>query len=304
MTKGLFFTTGGIHLATMLGMVMELQNRVENPNVCGGISAGALLAAIIATHGVDEGVQIMQKHTKDTLLENRHGFFNTFLSVLFNESLVKSDHLQALVKQLLMDKPLKSDLYLGYTEENSMQYVSKKFKKGNLYKDLYLHVLASMSLPLYLPSTEIDGKSYIDGGLYHCLPIEGIQSVVKECTEKKEPLDLVVLGSKPNNYFIQDAVQKRHFFSMASKALHYMKGIEAIVIHNDTLLLREILGNAKAHQEHVNLSYFHLKQKHVAFWDKKIPFENYGKISKEDVEKLVNLGRSIVSESLKTNLKF
>ena len=83
-----------------------------------------------------------------------------------------------------------------------------------------------------------------------------------------------------------------------------MKGIEAIVIHNDTLLLREILGNAKAHQEHVNLSYFHLKQKHVAFWDKKIPFENYGKISKEDVEKLVNLGRSIVSESLKTNLKF
>lgn len=304
MTKGLFFTTGGIHLATMLGMVMELQPRVQDPDVCGGISAGALLAAIIATHGVEKGVQLMQEHTKDTLLENRHGFFNTFLSVLFDESLVKSDHLQALVRELLKDKELQCDLYLGYTEENTMQYVSKKFEKGTLHKDLHLHVLASMSLPLYLPSTKIDGKSYVDGGLYHCLPVEGIRSVVLECTEKKEPLDLVVLGSKPNNYFVQDAINKRRFFAMASKALHYMKGIEAVVIHNDTLLLQEILGNAKAHQEHVNLSYFHLEQKHVAFWDKKIPFENYGKISKNDVEKLVTLGRSIVSESLKSNLKF
>lgn len=304
MTKGLFFTTGGIHLATMLGMVMELQPRVQDPDVCGGISAGALLAAIIATHGVEKGVQLMQEHTKDTLLENRHGFFNTFLSVLFDESLVKSDHLQALVRELLKDKKLQCDLYLGYTEENTMQYVSKKFEKGTLHKDLHLHVLASMSLPLYLPSTKIDGKAYVDGGLYHCLPVEGIRSVVLECTEKKEPLDLVVLGSKPNNYFVQDAINKRRFFAMASKALHYMKGIEAVVIHNDTLLLQEILGNAKAHQEHVNLSYFHLEQKHVAFWDKKIPFENYGKISKDDVEKLVTLGRSIVSESLKSNLKF
>lgn len=304
MTTGLFFTTGGIHLATMLGMVIELQNRVQNPNVCGGISAGALLAAIIATHGVDDGVRLMQKHTKDTLLENRHGFFNTFLSVLFDESLVKSDHLQALVRRLLSPKPLMCDLYLGYTEENSMEYVSKKFEKGRVHNDLHLHVLASMSLPLYLPSTMIDGKAYVDGGLYHSLPIEGIRSVVVECTKKKEPLDLIVLGSKPNNYYIQDAVKKRRFFSMASKALHYMKGIEAIVIHNDTLLLHEILKNAKASQEHVNLSYFHLEQKHVAFWDKKIPFENYGKISKDDVEKLVKLGRSIISESLKTNLKF
>jgi predicted acylesterase/phospholipase RssA len=246
----------------------------------------------------------MAKHTKDSLLENRHGFFNTIISLLLNESLLKTDKLQALAKQLLQAKPLKCDLYIGYTNEDDMTYVSKKFLKGKVYDDLHLHVLASMSIPFLLPMTTVENKHFVDGGIFHALPVEAIQKEMQVSMEKNTAFDLVVLSSKPVDYHLQKYKTKRSFFPASVKASHYMKGIEAIVIHNDNLLMQQLLENAKAKHGLINYSFFHLEQKHVELWDKKIPLQNYGKIKKSDVEELVELGKSIVSNALKLHLKF
>ena len=104
--KSIFFSTGGVHIATMLGMLSELQNRIEDPDAVGGLSAGALLAAMCATHGVSNAVEVMTTHSTDTLLKNKHKYFNTILSVLFNDSLVDSTNLKNTVKLLLKNKTL------------------------------------------------------------------------------------------------------------------------------------------------------------------------------------------------------
>ena len=45
--KGLFFSTGGIHMATLMGMFLGLDENLEHVQHCGGISAGAFLATPI-----------------------------------------------------------------------------------------------------------------------------------------------------------------------------------------------------------------------------------------------------------------
>ena len=81
-----------------------------------------------------------------------------------------------------------------------MQYEPVTFEKGTTPKDLYKHIIASMSIPLILPAVEIDGVQYIDGGVFHSIPIEAINHLVSTYTNKETPLELMILASKPLNY--------------------------------------------------------------------------------------------------------
>ena len=44
--KSLWFSTGE-YIATMIGMLSELQTRLDEPDAIGGISAGAMIAAVL-----------------------------------------------------------------------------------------------------------------------------------------------------------------------------------------------------------------------------------------------------------------
>lgn len=302
--KSLWFSTGGVHLATMVGMLSELQTRLDDPDAIGGISAGAMIAAVCATYGINEGIEVMTQHMGDKLLKNRHKFFNTILSLLFNESLVDSNNLLQVADNILTGRKLLSDLYIAYTDKDTMEYVSKKFEKGKTYKDLYKHVVASMSIPLVLPPTKIKNHSYVDGGLYHSLPVEGIQRVVGEASAKKEPLDLVVLMTKPWDYHLKKDSTNVKIFKIIKQGLHFMSGYQCIRVHNDEFVLKQILNSAKVSGEHVNYSLFHLKQEDTDYWDKKIPFQKYAAIQHKEIQDLIQLGKDIITESLKTDLKF
>ena len=59
-----------------------------------------------------------------------------------------------------------------------MEYITRRFEKGKVYPDLYKHVVASMSIPMILPPIEIEGVKYVDGGMYHSLPVEAIQQTI------------------------------------------------------------------------------------------------------------------------------
>lgn len=302
--KSIFFSTGGIHLATMVGMLTELQDRIDEPEAIGGISAGSMIAAVCATYGINNGIAVMTQHMNDKLLKTRHKFFNTVLSVLFNESLLDSENLLHVAETLLVGRTLLSDLYIGYTNKDTMEYVSKKFEKGKVYPDLHLHVVASMSIPLVLPPVQIDKENYIDGGVYHSLPVEAIEAVVQQSVDTKDPLDLVILMTQPFDYHLSKNSQHVKFFKMLKQGLRFMTGYQCVRVHNDNLLINEILKNAKLAGDHINYSLFHLKQEQTEYWDKKVPMSHYAEIQSNEIKDLIDLGKSIVIESLKTDLKF
>ena len=113
--KSLFFSTGGIHLATMAGMLGGVLDHVSNAEHFGGISAGALLAALCAIHGPIDAYELMVKHSHDSFLTPNFSHFNSILSFLFKDSLLNSEHLTTIVKELVNNKPLRAMLHIGYT---------------------------------------------------------------------------------------------------------------------------------------------------------------------------------------------
>jgi len=303
--KAIFFSTGGIHLATMMGMLTELSERLEGVDAIGGISAGSLLAALCASYGVEKAITMMKSHYHDNFMKDRHKYLNTLLSIVFNTSIIDSSNLKRIVSNLLKgDVPLVTDLYIGYTNRDTMQYKCNKFEKGKLYPDLYQHVVASMSIPCVLEPTQIKDNKYIDAGMFHSIPVESINTVVQQSIEQKEPLDLMVLSARPWGYHLTSRVKDKKFFPMQGILYHLVSGFECISIHNDQLLLDKILENAKLKGDHINYSMFSINQKQTEDWTHKMPFEEYGHIKPEDVDALINLGKNIVLKCIKSDLKF
>lgn len=302
--KACFFSTGGIHLCTMMGMLSEVTERIVDAEHFGGISAGALMASVCAVYGPIDAYDILLKHSSENLLEKNYSHFNTILSFIFKKSLLSSQKLETILKTLLKDKPLKADLHIGYTNKNTMEYSSVIFNKGKVYPDLYKHVLASMAIPIVLPSVKIGNKEYVDGGIYHSIPIEAIKDVIVKSTLKKEPLDLLVMSSKPFYYKMESKVKRHSLFQTAFDAYHMVDGQECVSSRTDKQLLDSLLQNANLQHEHVNFNFFYVPQNLHFEWNEKIHLENYGNITKQNIDDLVNLGKSIVHKTLKSNLKF
>lgn len=303
--KSLFFSTGGIHLATMAGMLGGILDQVSTAEHFGGISAGALLASLCAVYGPIDAYDIIVKHSHDTFVSPNYSHFNSILSFLFKDSLLNSDHLTAIVKTLVHNKTLHATLHIGYTNKETMQYESVTFEKDTIPKDLYKHIVASMSIPLILPAVEIDGKKYMDGGVFHSIPIEAINHLVSSYTNKETPLELMILASKPFNYALHNKQPHHTLFKTAYDAYEYMQGYECISIHNDKQLLDEILKNAGLSDKHVNYHMYCVTQQDAEKWNKAIPMDSYGHIKREHIDELVNLGKQIVKDiQLKNLLKF
>ena len=223
----------------------------------------------------------------------------------FPDSLLNSDHLTAIVKTLVHNKTLHATLHIGYTNKETMQYESVTFEKDTIPKDLYKHIVASMSIPLILPAVEIDGKKYMDGGVFHSIPIEAINHLVSSYTNKETPLELMILASKPFNYALHNKQPHHTLFKTAYDAYEYMQGYECISIHNDKQLLDEILKNAGLSDKHVNYHMYCVTQQDAEKWNKAIPMDSYGHIESERIDELVNLGKQSVKDiQLKNLLKF
>ena len=301
--KSLFFSTGGIHLATMAGMLGGILDQVSTAEHFGGISAGALLASLCAVYGPIDAYDIIVKHSHDTFVSPNYSHFNSILSFLFKDSLLNSEHLTTIVKTLVDDKTLQATLHIGYTNKETMQYESVTFEKGTIPKDLYKHIVASMSIPLILPAVEIDGKKYMDGGVFHSIPIEAINHLVSTYTNKETPLELMILASKPFNYALHNKQPYHNFFKTAYDAYKYVQGYECVSIHNDKQLLDEILKNAGLNDKHINYHMYSISQKDAEKWNNAIPMDSYGHIKKENIDELVNLGKEIVKDiQLKNSL--
>ena len=298
--KGLFFSTGGIHMATLMGMFLGLEENLEQVEHCGGISAGAFLATLCAAYDIDDIQSIISQHSHDKLLKNRHTYFNTIISTFFNKSILDSSNLKALIQKLFANRELKRNLFVGVTDDNTMTYTVKHFEKNKVHPDLCDYVLGSMSIPIILPGVQ-HGKEYlVDGGLFHSIPVEAIDLCIENAVQEHNGFEITLLSSRRFNSKMHNTRSKHFVIPNQVMRMFYSHSIQTL--HNDQIILNKTIANAKEHGIDVKLNFFSIPDDKVEYYDKEIKFQEYGSLKENTVNILLTLGKSIVKNALLNNI--
>ena len=302
--KGLFFSTGGIHMATLMGMFLGLAENLEQVEHCGGISAGAFLATLCAAYDIDDIRSIIAQHSHDHLLQNRHKYFNTIISTFFNKSILDSSSLKDLIQKLFANRELKRNLFVGVTDDNTMVYSVKHFEKDKVHADLCDYVLGSMSIPIILPGVQHDKEYLVDGGLFHSLPVEAIDTCIQNAVQNHNNFEIILLSSKRFHAKMHNTRSKHFVILNNAMRMFYAHGFQTM--HSDQLILNKTIDNAREHGIDIKLNFFSIPDAKIEYFDKKIKFQEYGSLKDSTVNVLLTLGKSIVKDALLNNvhLKF
>jgi NTE family protein len=157
---GLVLSGGGVRGFAHLGVLKALNEKGIFPDVISGVSAGALVGAFYADGNQPE--QILSYFTQ-------HSLFHYLEISLPTQGLLKISGLARLLKDHLKShffEELQIPLYVCATDLNNGETCF--FSSGSLKKI----ILASSTIPLLIKPMEIDGITYVDGGLLNNLPIE------------------------------------------------------------------------------------------------------------------------------------
>lgn len=291
-------------MATLMGMFLGLEENLEQVEHCGGISAGAFLATLCAAYDIDDIRSIIAQHSHDHLLQNRHKYFNTIISTFFNKSILDSSSLKDLIQKLFANRELKRNLFVGVTDDNTMTYSVKHFEKNKIHADLCDYVLGSMSIPIILPGVEHDKEYLVDGGLFHSIPVEAIDTCIQNAVQNHNNFEIILLSSKRFHAKMHNKRSKH--FVILNNAMRMFYAHSFQTMHSDQLILNKTIDNAKELGIDVKLNFFSIPDEKVEYFDKKIKFQEYGKIKDATVNVLLTLGKNIVKNALlnHVHLKF
>jgi NTE family protein len=181
-TLGIALSGGGSRGFAHLGAMKALHEKGIVPEVISGASAGSIAGSLIADgKSPDEAFELLKSK----------GFFH-YTSIRFPRSGFFS--LKGLAKQLEKAyeaetiERLKTPLFIALTNLNTGRIEYKS--SGPLLKT----VIASSSIPVMFEPVEIDGQSYIDGGLLENLP----HTPLKDICEKIIAVNLIPVKQTKN----------------------------------------------------------------------------------------------------------
>ncbi len=197
---GLVLSGGGARGFAHLGVLKALNEKGIYPDIISGVSAGALVGALYADgHSPDE---ILSYFTEQKLLK----YLSLSIPV---KGFLKPTGLARVLSQRLSAntfEELKIPLIVAATDLNNGRI--KYFSSGSLQKT----VLASTIIPGFIRPIQIDGITYVDGGVLNNFPI---QAIFKDCKK------IIGVHVNPTNY-VDDfsnllRVFERSFHLTASK---------------------------------------------------------------------------------------
>lgn len=150
---------GGARGFAHLGVLKALEELGIKPDIISGVSAGAIVGAFIAGGFTPEEVFEIMK-------ENRLGNFTSIQ--LPRDGLLNFDKLQHTIARYIPAKNIE-DLPIPFyaAASNLNDGVIEYFNKGDLGKI----VQASSSIPVLFSPVIINGKKYVDGGIFDNIPI-------------------------------------------------------------------------------------------------------------------------------------
>ncbi|WP_292890290.1 patatin-like phospholipase family protein [Nonlabens sp.] len=193
MKIGLALSGGGVRGVAHAGVIKALQEHGILINQISGTSAGALVGALYAK-GI-EMEEIFHFFEKSTLFDPRK---IAFKQAGFIKSSVFTEHLASYIPENSFDS---LEIPLRVTATNLYAGKLKIFTEG----ELYLPILASAAFPGIFTPVEIEGNTYVDGGVLNNFPI----NLLEDCDIK--------IGSYVNK--VDLTVQKlKHSYDVAGRA--------------------------------------------------------------------------------------
>lgn len=192
MEYGLVLSGGGAKGSFEVGVWKALREMNIVINAVAGTSVGALNGAVIAQNEFEGAVDFWTNLTIDQIFNvNKHitskfvtewsksdfeSFGQSFKSYLFDGGLDITPLRKNLMKYINEDKIRKSNIRLGIVTISlnnfkPLELMIEKIPEGKLID----YLLASAAFPTF-KKHQIDGDTYIDGGLYDNLPINLLAS--------------------------------------------------------------------------------------------------------------------------------
>ena len=162
---GISLSGGGARGIAHIGVLKALEENGIYPEVIAGASAGAIVGAFYANGMSPE--DILKVVSKSSL-------FKMFSFGLPNGGLTKLTYLKRLLKQhIQVDRfeDLEKQLFVAISNLNTGQ--TNVVGSGPLY-DV---IVASASIPLVFQPVEINGQTYVDGGLLNNMPVKAAKKV-------------------------------------------------------------------------------------------------------------------------------
>jgi len=158
---GIALSGGAARGIAHIGVLKALEENGLVPQVVAGTSMGAIVGMLYAAGIAPDDIQYMLKKEKIysvlgfSFLKN--GLFNLKpLQEIFEEAIEVNDF-----------SILKKDFFVAVSNLNT--------GRGEIHSEgtnLFEYVIASASIPFIFPPQEVNGQTYIDGGLFNNLPAE------------------------------------------------------------------------------------------------------------------------------------
>jgi NTE family protein len=193
MKIGLALSGGGVRGIAHAGVMKALQEHQISINQITGTSAGALVGALYA-----KGISIEDIYN---FFENSNLFHPkkfAFRQAGFINSSIFTDQLSLYIPEDSFES-LNIPLTVTATDLNSGEL--KVFKEG----ELYLSILASAAFPGIFTPVEINGNTYVDGGVINNFPVD----LLDDCDIK--------IGSYVNKVDLKNRKLK-HSYDVAGRA--------------------------------------------------------------------------------------
>lgn len=169
----LVLSGGGMKAMAHIGVLRALEQAGMQPAGIVAVSAGAMVGALVAGGmPYDEIVRrVTRLERRDLAVLNRGALV---LRGVGARSVLKPEPLRNLLRRLLPGSTfdaLRIPLRIGVTDldRGELEIFGSAGRTDCSIADV---VYASMALPLYLPPSNLGGRTYADGGLLQVLPLE------------------------------------------------------------------------------------------------------------------------------------
>ncbi|MFT6845215.1 MAG: NTE family protein [Flavobacteriales bacterium] len=165
---GIVLGGGGARGFAHLGVLKALEEQGVVPDICAGVSAGAVVGAFWAANQSIEDAYEFLKSRKIISYKKvkwpKHG--------LLNLNSLGRDIEKKIPFKNIEDLPRPFFIGVSNFTQGHPDYITQG--------DLATYVLASSSIPVVFPPITIDNELYVDGGLFNNLPVSPLNLICKK----------------------------------------------------------------------------------------------------------------------------
>lgn len=165
---GIVLGGGGARGFAHLGVLKALEEQGVIPDICAGVSAGAVVGSFwAANQSIEDTYEFLKSRKIISYKKVKWPKIG-----LLNLNSLQTDIEKRIPFKNIEDLP--RPFFIGVS--NFTQGRPEYIKQGNLAT----YVLASSSIPVVFPPVTIDGDLYVDGGLFNNLPVTPLNAICKK----------------------------------------------------------------------------------------------------------------------------